>query len=68
MYKLKTKKSLDKRFKITRTNKLLKRNSFRSHLLQKKSSNRKRKLRKVTLVNMSDQKNFLKSLPYIKFN
>lgn len=66
MYKLKTKKSINKRFKITSDLKLLKRSAGRSHLLQKKTSNRKRKLRKVNVVNCGDQFNFVKGLPYIK--
>nr|YP_009399323.1 ribosomal protein L35 [Kapraunia schneideri]ARW68929.1 ribosomal protein L35 [Kapraunia schneideri] len=66
MYKLKTNKSINKRFKLTSNDKLLKHNSGKSHLLQKKSSNRKRYLRKVKLVNSSDRSNFMNSLPYIK--
>nr|YP_009396622.1 ribosomal protein L35 [Vertebrata australis]ARW65808.1 ribosomal protein L35 [Vertebrata australis] len=68
MYKLKTNRSINKRFKITASKKLLKRSSSKSHLLQKKSSNRKRKLRKVSLVNVRDQYNFINGLPYIKLN
>lgn len=66
MYKLKTNKSINKRFKLTSGSKLLKHSAGKSHLLQKKSTNRKRNLRKVRLVNSSDQSNFIKSLPYIK--
>nr|YP_009395605.1 ribosomal protein L35 [Vertebrata isogona]ARW64633.1 ribosomal protein L35 [Vertebrata isogona] len=68
MYKLKTNRSLNKRFKLTSSQKLLKRSSSKSHLLQKKSSNRKRKLRKVNIVNLRDQYNFINGLPYIKLN
>nr|YP_009399939.1 ribosomal protein L35 [Tolypiocladia glomerulata]ARW69758.1 ribosomal protein L35 [Tolypiocladia glomerulata] len=68
MYKLKTSKSINKRFKMTSTSKLLKRSSCKSHLLQKKSSNRKRKLRKTQKVSFSDIHNFRDSLPYIKFS
>nr|YP_009394356.1 ribosomal protein L35 [Leptosiphonia brodiei]ARW62918.1 ribosomal protein L35 [Leptosiphonia brodiei] len=66
MYKLKTNKSVNKRFKQTSGSKLLKRSCGKSHLLQKKSSNKKRKLRKLNLVNCSDQSNFINSLPYLK--
>lgn len=65
MYKLKTNRSIKKRFKFTSSGKLIKRKACKSHLLQKKSSNRKRKLRKTKLVNCNDQRNFIKSLPYI---
>nr|YP_009394566.1 ribosomal protein L35 [Vertebrata thuyoides]ARW63128.1 ribosomal protein L35 [Vertebrata thuyoides] len=68
MYKLKTNRSINKRFKMTSTCKILKRSSSKSHLLQKKSSNRKRKLRKVNVVNLCDKYNFINSLPYIKLN
>nr|YP_009396216.1 ribosomal protein L35 [Melanothamnus harveyi]ARW65450.1 ribosomal protein L35 [Melanothamnus harveyi] len=66
MYKLKTNKSINKRFKLTSSSKLLKHSAGKSHLLQKKSANRKRKLRRVKLVNSSDQFNFIKVLPYLK--
>lgn len=66
MYKLKTNKSINKRFKLTSSSKLLKRSAGKSHLLQKKSSNRKRNLKRGRLVNLSDRSNFIKSLPYIK--
>ena len=65
MYKLKTSKAIKKRIKITSNGKLLKHSSNRSHLLQKKASKRKRRLRNVSTVNMADQLNFKNSLPYI---
>nr|QCI08917.1 ribosomal protein L35 [Wrangelia sp.] len=65
MYKLKTSRSIAKRFKITSSGKLLKRKASRSHLLQKKSSKRKQNLRRVSHVCMQDLQNFYKSLPYI---
>nr|ARW69339.1 ribosomal protein L35 [Polysiphonia sp.] len=65
MYKLKTKKSLDKRFRVTSSGKLLKRKSYKSHLLQKKSSRRKRRLCKVSVVKLSDISNFINGLPYL---
>nr|YP_009399732.1 ribosomal protein L35 [Digenea simplex]ARW69551.1 ribosomal protein L35 [Digenea simplex] len=65
MYKLKTTQSILKRFKITSKKKLLKHRACRSHLLQKKSSKRKRKLRNIKEVNLTDKRNFINSLPYI---
>ncbi len=50
MPKAKTKKSLAKRFKITGTGKLLRKQKGRSHLLAKKSSKRKRSLENDVLV------------------
>nr|YP_009396422.1 ribosomal protein L35 [Polysiphonia scopulorum]ARW65608.1 ribosomal protein L35 [Polysiphonia scopulorum] len=66
MPKLKTRCSIKKRFKLTSNFKLIKRNAGRSHLLQKKSSKIKRKLRKVSIVSFYDVKNFINGLPYIK--
>ena len=63
MYKLKTRQSIKKRFKITAGRKLMMRKASRSHLLEKKSSKRKTNLRKVRLVQLRDQKNFKYSLP-----
>nr|YP_009296953.1 ribosomal protein L35 [Ceramium japonicum]AOM66296.1 ribosomal protein L35 [Ceramium japonicum] len=62
MYKLKTRQSIKKRFKITANNKLMMRKASRSHLLEKKSSQRKLKLRKIALVKSRDYKNFKYSL------
>nr|YP_010337622.1 ribosomal protein L35 [Dixoniella grisea]UNJ17207.1 ribosomal protein L35 [Dixoniella grisea] len=50
MGKLKTRKSLLKRYKITGQNKILRRKAGKGHLLAKKSSNRKRFLSKSVLV------------------
>nr|QCI04126.1 ribosomal protein L35 [Antithamnionella ternifolia] len=63
-YKLKTRRSISKRFKVTARGKLLMHKASHSHLLEKKTSKRKQKLRKVTKVSLKDQKNFKYSLPY----
>nr|QCI04497.1 ribosomal protein L35 [Antithamnion hubbsii] len=65
MYKLKTHKSIKKRFKITSTGKLMMHKASRSHLLEKKTSKRKQKLRKTVIVNSKDRQNFKYSLLYI---
>lgn len=64
MYKLKTVKSISKRFKMTYAKKLLRHKACKNHLLEKKSSNRKRKLGKVFYVNVRDKRNLKNSLPY----
>jgi len=51
--KLKTKKALKKRVKITGTGKILRRKAGKSHLLSGKSRKRKRRLSKPTLVSES---------------
>ena len=50
MSKNKTHKGAKKRVKVTAGGKLVRRRAFRSHLLTKKSPNRKRKLRKSVRV------------------
>nr|YP_010951550.1 50S ribosomal protein L35 [Laurencia catarinensis]WMP12489.1 50S ribosomal protein L35 [Laurencia catarinensis] len=64
MYKLKTSKSVSKRFKISSSGKFLRHYSCKSHLLQKKSSNRKRKLRRTILIDYCDNGSFNYTLPY----
>ncbi len=52
----KTKKALVKRFKITKTGKILRRLSGQNHLQAKKSGSRKRKGRKWIQVSKSETK------------
>lgn len=56
MPKLKTKKGLVKRFKITAKGKIIRQKACRGHLLGKKSRKRKRLLKKPGLVSSSDKK------------
>ena len=55
MPKMKTHKGTKKRVKVSATGKLMKKRAFGSHLLTKKSANRKRKIRKSLTINASDQ-------------
>jgi large subunit ribosomal protein L35 len=54
MAKNKTHKGTKKRIKLTGTGKLMHRRAFGSHLLTKKSANRKRKIRKALVVQTPD--------------
>ena len=54
MAKNKTHKGTKKRMKLTATGKLMRRRAFGSHLLTKKSANRKRKFRKAVAVETQD--------------
>nr|QCI06261.1 ribosomal protein L35 [Dicranema revolutum] len=63
--KIKTSKSVLKRFKVTSSGKFLRNKASRSHLLQKKTSTRKQKLRRITTVSIKDLPNILNQLPYI---
>jgi len=62
--KLKTKKGVAKRFKLTANGKVKRKMAFKSHLLTKKSSNRKRRLGKMEVVSSSEVKKIKKMLPY----
>jgi large subunit ribosomal protein L35 len=54
MPKNKTHKGAKKRMRFSATGKLMRRRAFASHLLTKKSANRKRKLRKGTTLDHAD--------------
>ena len=57
MPKMKTKSSAKKRFKVTGTGKIKRKHAFKSHILTKKATKRKRNLTKATQVHKSDVKN-----------
>ncbi len=63
--KMKTKKSAAKRFKVTGTGKLVRNKAYKSHILTKKSTKRKRNLRQSTLVDETNVKTMKKIMPYI---
>ena len=65
MSKLKTKKAAAKRFKVTGTGKLKRMKAYKSHILTKKTTKRKRNLRKATITDATNVKNMKKILPYI---
>ncbi len=54
MPKLKTRKGAAKRFRVTGSGKILRGHAYKSHILTKKSSKRKRNLRKTSLVSAAD--------------
>ena len=56
MPKMKTKKAVKARFKVTGTGKLLRNRPGKRHILTKKTSKRKRQLGKVALVDDSQLK------------
>lgn len=64
MPKLKTKKAVKKRFKISAGGKVMKSQSFRRHLLGDKSSSRKRRIRGLHRVDRVDEKGIKRCLPY----
>ena len=64
MPKLKTKKAAAKRFKITATGKFKYANANKQHILNKKSSKRKRRLRKLDTVDKTNLVAVRRMLPY----
>ncbi len=57
MPKMKTKSSAKKRFTVTGTGKLKRKHAFKSHILTKKATKRKRNLTQAGLVHKSDESN-----------
>ncbi|KJS23163.1 MAG: 50S ribosomal protein L35 [Clostridiaceae bacterium BRH_c20a] len=64
MPKMKTHRGAAKRFKKTATGKIKRYHAFTSHILEKKSSKRKRNLRKSAIMFKGDAKRVLKLIPY----
>ena len=60
MPKMKGKSGAKKRFKLTATGKIKRVKAYRSHILTKKSTKRKRNLRTATLVDPVDVKRIKK--------
>jgi large subunit ribosomal protein L35 len=63
MPKLKTNKAAAKRFRKTASGQWKRRKSNASHILTKKTTKRKRSLRRSTLVNKADRKRVARMLP-----
>lgn len=62
MPKMKTNKGVAKRFKVTGTGKVKRRQANKSHILTKKASKRKRRLRKPELAAKGDAKRIKRML------
>jgi large subunit ribosomal protein L35 len=60
--KMKSHRGAKKRFKVTANGKVLRGHSMHSHILTKKSSKRKRKLRDVTTVKGKFERNLRRML------
>ena len=54
-----------KRFKVTGTGKLKRAKAYKSHILTKKSTKRKRNLRQAAITDATNVKNMKKILPYL---
>jgi large subunit ribosomal protein L35 len=64
MPKMKTKKSVAKRFRLTKKGKIKREKAGKGHLLTHKSRKRKRWLRKLALVDPTMAKKLKRLLPY----
>lgn len=64
MPKMKTHRGAAKRFGKTGTGKIKRHKAYHSHLLECKTSKRKRNLRKGTLVSQAEQKRISQLIPY----
>ena len=64
MPKMKTRRGAAKRFRITGSGKVRRFKAYKSHILNKKSSKRKRNLRKGTLIAAVEQKKIKRLIPY----
>lgn len=62
MPKVKTNSSAKKRFKLTGTGKIARKNAYKSHILTKMSTKRKRNLTQTSLVSDADTGNVKRML------
>jgi large subunit ribosomal protein L35 len=63
MPKIKTNRAAAKRFKITGTGKIVRSKAYGNHILTKKTTKRKRGLRKSALVDSTNVRNVARLLP-----
>ncbi len=64
MPKQKTHSSSKKRFKVTGSGKILRTQAFKKHILTKKTTKRKRNLRKSLVVSAADHARLKQLIPY----
>ncbi len=64
MPKIKTHSGAKKRFKISKNGKPLRGHAYKSHILNKKSTKRKRNLRKVAVADVTNCAQIKRLVPY----
>ena len=64
MPKLKTHSGAKKRFKLSSTGKVKRAHAFKSHILNKKNTKRKRNLRRVVVADSTNVTAIKKMIPY----
>ena len=65
MPKIKTNRGAAKRFKITGSGKIVRNKAYANHILTKKTTKRKRNLRKSGLVDSTNKKSITRLVPYM---
>lgn len=65
MPKMKSNRGASKRFKVTGTGKVMHSKANASHILTKKTTKRKRTLRKSEVIDQTNMKSVRKLLPYM---
>ena len=64
MPKINTHSGAKKRFKLTKSGKVKRAHAFQSHILNKKTTKRKRNLRKVVTADVTNVAKIKKMIPY----
>ena len=64
MSKIKTHRGAAKRFRLTKSGKVKRASAFRSHILTKKSTKRKRGLRQISYASPANEAVIKKLIPY----
>jgi len=64
MPKIKTHSGAKKRFKLSKTGKVIRAHANKSHILNKKSTKRKRGLRKTVVADVTNTKAVKRMIPY----
>ena len=64
MPKMKTKRAAAKRFKVSGTGKLIRHKAYKSHILTKKTTKRKRNLGKAAVLDQTNVRSMKRILPY----
>lgn len=64
MPKIKTHSGAKKRFKMSKNGKPMRAHAFKSHILNKKTTKRKRNLRKSTVADKTNVKQIKRLIPY----
>ena len=65
MPKIKTHSGASKRFKVSKSGKVKRFHAYKSHILTKKSTKRKRNLRKGVYADKTNEKNLKALIPYM---